>query len=65
MPLLVSKNIDIFEFWRQKVLWNWFQNRASFGKSQLLNGLTLANQNKNKMARKFKDLQVFLEVKAE
>ena len=37
-----------------KIVWNRFQNRASFGKSQLLNGLTLANQ--NKMARKFKYL---------
>ena len=32
------------------------QNGASFGKSQLLNGPTLANQNKNKKARKFKYL---------
>ena len=39
-----------------KIMLNCFQNGASFGKSQLLNGLTLANQNKNKMARKFKYL---------
>ena len=30
------------------------QNGPSFGKSQLLRVLSLANQNKNKMARKFK-----------
>ena len=29
------------------------QNGASFGKSQLLNGATLVNQNKNKMAPNF------------
>ena len=32
---------------------------ARFGKSQLLNAPILANQNKNKMARKFKYLQFF------
>ena len=30
------------------------QNGTSFGKSQLLHGVILANQNKNKKARKFK-----------
>ena len=47
-----SHNIqEIFEFW--------LQNGASFGNNQLLQGAKVANQHKNKMARKFKDLQGF------
>ena len=34
------------------------RNGASFGKSQLLNGVKLVNQNKNKMAGKLKNLQM-------
>ena len=34
------------------------QNGTSFGKSQLLNGVTLENQNKNKMAGNFKNLKI-------
>ena len=36
-----------------------YKKRASFGKSQLLNGSTLANQNKNKMLRMMKSNFVF------
>ena len=35
-----------------------FTKSPSFGKSQLLNAPTLANQNKAKMARKFKNLKI-------
>ena len=40
----------------------YLQTGASFGKSQLLNGAKLANQNKDKMAGKFKYLQSFSNV---
>ena len=42
-----------FEVKKAKLSIFCLQNGPRFGKSQLLNVPTLANQNKNKMARKF------------
>ena len=47
--LKISQNVSFYNIASEASL-----KRESFGKSQLLNGVELANQNKIKMARNFK-----------
>ena len=49
---LILQHGERSELKRGKLTMFCLQNEASFGKSQLLNGSNLANQNKNKMAQK-------------